>query len=104
VTQVNLRMLRYQQLRSWDVSAGYMGLAVEKRQAPTGEAVLVGRTPLSRSKEGTHPGWLSCVRNTVTPTGSDLHYVDRALPRKQLGGADGPGRWQAVVARVGKDP
>jgi len=47
-----------------------IGLAAVKRQAPTREAVLVGRTPPSRSKEGTHPGRISCVRNTETPTES----------------------------------
>ena len=38
--------------------------------APIGEAALVGRTPPPRSKEGTHPGRVSCVRNTGTPTES----------------------------------
>jgi hypothetical protein len=49
-----------------------IGLAVVKRQAPTGEAALVGRTPPPRSKEGTHPGRISCVWNTETPTESGL--------------------------------
>jgi hypothetical protein len=42
-----------------------IGQAVAKRQAPIGEAA-VGRTPPPRSKEGTHPGRASCVRNTET--------------------------------------
>ena len=41
-----------------------------KRQAPIREAALVGRTPPPRGKEGTHPGRVSCVRNTETPTES----------------------------------
>jgi hypothetical protein len=49
-----------------------IGLAVAKRQAPAREAVLAGRTPPSRSKEGTHPGRVSCVRNTETPTESRI--------------------------------
>lgn len=32
-----------------------IGLAVGKRQTPTSEAVLIGRTPPPRSREGTHP-------------------------------------------------
>jgi hypothetical protein len=41
-----------------------------KRQAPIREAALIGRTPPPRGKEGTHPGRVSCVRNTETPTES----------------------------------
>ena len=46
------------------------GLAVEKRQAPVIEVTVTGMTPPPRSKEGTHPGRVSHVRNTETPTGS----------------------------------
>ena len=41
-----------------------------KRQAPVIEVTLIGTTPPPRSKEGTHPGRVSHVRNTETPTGS----------------------------------
>jgi hypothetical protein len=46
------------------------GLAVEKRQAPVIEVTVAGTTPPPRSKEGTHPGRISHVRNTGTPTES----------------------------------
>src|SRR5919112_3967662 len=46
------------------------GLAVEKRQAPVVEIAMAGMTPLPRSKEGTHPGRFSHVRNAETPTES----------------------------------
>src|SRR3954451_14098212 len=46
------------------------GLAVEKRQAPVIEIAMAGTTPPPRSKEGTHPGRLSRVRNAETPTES----------------------------------
>jgi hypothetical protein len=46
------------------------GLAVEKRQAPVIEVSMAGTTPPPRSKEGTHPGRISHVRNTETPTKS----------------------------------
>jgi hypothetical protein len=52
-------------------SSGVEGLAAGKRQAPTREAALIGRTPPPRGKEGTQPGRVSCVRNTETPTESD---------------------------------
>ena len=48
------------------------GLAVVKRQAPVIEVTLIGTTPSPRSKEGTHPGRVSRVRNTETPTESSL--------------------------------
>jgi hypothetical protein len=41
-----------------------------KRQAPVIEVTMVGMTPPPRSKEGTHPGRVSHVRNTETPTES----------------------------------
>ena len=40
------------------------------RQAPVIEVAVTGTTPPPRSKEGTHPGRVSHVRNTGTPTGS----------------------------------
>ena len=43
------------------------GLAVEKRQAPVIEIAMTGMTPPPRSKEGTHPGRFSHVRNAGTP-------------------------------------
>jgi len=43
------------------------GLAAVKRQAPVIEVTMAGTTPPPRSKEGTHPGRVSCVRNTETP-------------------------------------
>src|SRR4051794_27633209 len=46
------------------------GLAVEKRQAPAVEIAMAGTTPPPRSKEGTHPGRCSHVRNAETPTES----------------------------------
>ncbi len=46
------------------------GLAVEKRQAPVIEVTMTGMTPPPRSKEGTHPGRVSHVRNAGTPTES----------------------------------
>src|SRR3954469_16199818 len=46
------------------------GLAVEKRQAPVVEIAMAGMTPPPRSKEGTHPGRFSHVRNAETPTES----------------------------------
>ncbi len=46
------------------------GLAVEKWQALVIEVTMVGTTPPPRSKEGTHPGRVSHVRNTETPTES----------------------------------
>src|SRR5687768_2330014 len=46
------------------------GLAVEKRQAPVIEVAMAGMTPPPRSKEGTHPGRFSHVRNAETPTES----------------------------------
>src|SRR3954454_10643615 len=46
------------------------GLAVEKRQAPAIEIAMAGMTPPPRSKEGTHPGRFSHVRNAETPTES----------------------------------
>src|SRR3954465_7452118 len=46
------------------------GLAVEKRQAPVIEIAMAGMTPPPRSKEGTHPGRFSHVRNAETPTES----------------------------------
>jgi hypothetical protein len=52
------------------------GLAVEKRQAPVIEVSVAGMTPLPRSKEGTHPGRISRVWNTVTVRHEALH--DRA--------------------------
>ena len=42
------------------------GLAVEKRQAPVIEVTMAGTTPPPRSKEGTHPGRVSHVRNAET--------------------------------------
>jgi hypothetical protein len=39
-----------------------------KRQAPVIEVTLIGTTSPPRSKEGTRPGRVSCVRNTETPT------------------------------------
>jgi hypothetical protein len=48
------------------------GLAAVKRQAPVIEVTVIGTTPPPRSKEGTHPGRVSCVRNTETPTESSL--------------------------------
>lgn len=48
------------------------GLAVVKRQAPVIEVTVAGTTPPPRSKEGTHPGRISHVRNTETPTESGL--------------------------------
>lgn len=48
------------------------GLAVEKRQAPVIEVTVAGTTPPPRSKEGTHPGRVSRVRNTETPAGSNI--------------------------------
>jgi hypothetical protein len=48
------------------------GLVAVKRQAPVIEVTMVGTTPPPRSKEGTHPGRVSCVRNTGTPTESSL--------------------------------
>lgn len=50
--------------------SGAVGLVVGKRQAPTREGQLVGRTPSPRSREGTHPGRISRVRNMETPTES----------------------------------
>jgi hypothetical protein len=44
-----------------------------KRQAPIREAALIGRTPPPRGKEGTHPGRVSCVRNTETVRHEALH-------------------------------
>src|SRR4051794_18657010 len=52
-----------------NASAG-RGLAVEKRQAPVIEIAMAGMTPPPRSKEGTHPGRVSHVRNAETPTES----------------------------------
>ena len=46
-----------------------IGLAVEKRQVPAVEVTAVGATPPPRSKEGIHPGRISYVRNTETPSG-----------------------------------
>src|SRR3954469_21057148 len=46
------------------------GRAVEKRQAPVVEVAMTGTTPPPRSKEGTHPGRFSHVRNAETPTES----------------------------------
>jgi hypothetical protein len=46
------------------------GQAAAMRQAPVIEVLVTGTTPPPRSKEGTHPGRVSCVRNTGTPTGS----------------------------------
>ena len=46
------------------------GLAVEKRQAPVIEVAMTGTTPPPRSKEDTHPGRVSHVRNAGTPTES----------------------------------
>jgi len=37
------------------------------------------RTPRPRSIEGTHPSWVSMVRNVATPMGSDLGQYS---PRK----------------------
>jgi len=42
------------------------------RQAPVIEVAVTGTTPPPRSKEGTHPGRVSHVRNTGTPTESGL--------------------------------
>src|SRR3954465_4199144 len=50
--------------------SGGKGLAVEKRQAPVIEVTMAGTTPPPRSKEGTHPGRFSHVRNAGTPTES----------------------------------
>ncbi len=50
--------------------SGAIELAFGKRQAPTRESQLAGRTPSPRSREGTHPGRISRVRNTETPTES----------------------------------
>lgn len=47
------------------------GLAAVRRQAPVIEVTMTGTTPPPRSKEGTHPGRVSRVRNTETPTGSN---------------------------------
>ena len=41
-----------------------------KRQAPVMEVSVAGTTPPPRSKEGTHPGRFSHVRNAETPTES----------------------------------
>jgi hypothetical protein len=48
------------------------GLAAVKRQAPVIEVSVTGTTPPPRSKEGTHPGCDSHVRNTENPTESSL--------------------------------
>jgi hypothetical protein len=48
------------------------GLAAVKWQAPVIEVTLIGTTPSPRSKEGTHPGRISPVRNTENPTESSL--------------------------------
>jgi hypothetical protein len=59
------------------------GLAVVKRQAPVIEVPVIGTTPPPRSKEGTHPGRVSRMRNTVTPTRSGLVCeVGRLTARK----------------------
>src|SRR3954470_13129943 len=58
------------------------GLAVEKRQAPAIEIAMAGMTPPPRSKEGTHPGRFSHVRNTETPTESgSLRRPGRSIVR-----------------------
>jgi hypothetical protein len=46
------------------------GQAAAMRQAPVIEVSVIGKAPPPRSKEGTHPGRVSYVRNTGTPTGS----------------------------------
>src|SRR6188508_2625570 len=62
-------MPRYQQLRRWEVSAGYRAGRWEAAGADR-RAALVGRTPPPRGKGGTQPGRISCVRNMGTPTES----------------------------------
>ena len=46
---------------------GRTGLAVEKRQAATGDPVPVVRAPLPRGIEGTQTGRILQVRNVETP-------------------------------------
>jgi hypothetical protein len=52
------------------------GQAAAMRQAPVIEVLVTGTTPPPRSKEGTHPGRVSCVRNTGTVRHEALY--DRA--------------------------
>ena len=56
--------------------SGGIGLAAEKRQVPVIEVTMVGTTPPPRSKEGTHAGRFSHVRNAETVRHEALH--DRA--------------------------
>lgn len=56
------------------------GLAVEKRQAPVIEVTMAGTTPPPRSKEGTQPGRISRVWNTVTPTKSSPAWLRVGRP------------------------
>jgi hypothetical protein len=72
VNRVNLRMLRNPNPPPMGCSGGATGLAAVKRQAPVAEVTVTGMTPPPRSKEGTHPGRVSRMRNTGTPTGSGL--------------------------------
>ena len=46
---------------------------------------MVGTTPPPRSKEGTHPGRVSHVRNTETPTES-VPFRRRGRPTVRNGG------------------
>jgi hypothetical protein len=80
---VNLRMLRDPSPRAMGRCGGVKGLAAVKRQAPVIEVTLVGRTPPPRSEEGTHPGRVSHVRNTETPTECSLvRGVGRPIVRE----------------------
>jgi hypothetical protein len=65
-------MLRNPNPRLMGRFSGVEGWAVEKRQTPVIEVSVAGMTPSPRSKEGTHPGRISRVWNTATPTKSSL--------------------------------
>src|SRR4051794_8556273 len=94
------------------------GLAVEKRQAPVIEIAMAGTTPPPRSKEGTHPGRLSRVRNAETPTESGplrrpgrptvrnggILLAGTGCPRSERGGAKAARKTQRswVLPHVGR--
>jgi len=46
------------------------GLAAGKRQAAAGDKEPAAGTPPPRGAGSAHPGWVSAVRNVITPSGS----------------------------------
>jgi hypothetical protein len=57
-------------------------LAVGKRQVAAGHITPAVRTPPPRRKEGAHPGRISTMRNTETPTRSQRICMGRPTVRK----------------------